>query len=57
MFDNTLDIENRYRVYAGKRFIEQYEQGVGGQGTGYLYAAPLAAREADAEARAYVPDM
>jgi hypothetical protein len=57
VFDYALNIQYRNRVDAGKRLVEQDEQRVCCEGAGNLDAPPLAAGEADAKARAYVPDV
>ena len=50
MADDALDIEDRDRIHARERLVEQDEQGVRGQRPRDLYAAALAARQADSQA-------
>src|SRR5690606_24361455 len=42
--DDTLDLDDGDGIHAGKGFVKKDESGVGGQGTGNFYPAPLAAR-------------
>ena len=40
--DDSLNIEHRNRIDAGKRFVEQYKQRIGGQRPRDFHAAPFA---------------
>ena len=57
MLDNALNIEHRDRIDAGEGLVEQDEQGGCSQGSCDLDATALAARQADAEALADMPDV
>ena len=55
--NDALNIKYRNRVHASKGLVEEHEQRVGRKRSRNLDTSPLTTRQADAEARAHVPDV